>query len=249
MARFGSANEHSDWETGPSRLHLRQRRPPDAQADRGDRPGRSLRRRARNLARRDGALPRALHQRTACPNSWRWWRQRDERSNDLPTQTSLRAAKEIFRVFHPAQHRQPQLGNGYLGHFVKQHEQHIAGYGFRELLNIFWRKVPQSWAAFAERESGRFYPPSARYGAGDRDGAGCANSGSAPDMSPKTESRATNWSSATHHGLAAPRQLRGCPFPTFWSSWSSSALASRHTAYGDRFLHRPCTSCRLRRTA
>ena len=27
-ARFGTANEHPDWEIGPSRLHLRHRRPP-----------------------------------------------------------------------------------------------------------------------------------------------------------------------------------------------------------------------------
>jgi hypothetical protein len=34
----------------------------------------------------------------------------------LPTQRASRG-KGICRVFHPAQHPQPQLGDGYLGHF------------------------------------------------------------------------------------------------------------------------------------
>jgi hypothetical protein len=45
-----------------------------------------------------------------------------------------------------------------MGHFMKQHEQHIAGYEFREPLNIFWRKALESWITFAEREGGRVDP-------------------------------------------------------------------------------------------
>jgi hypothetical protein len=47
VARFGSANGALRLGDRPSRLHLRQRRPPDAQADRGGQPGPSLRGRAR----------------------------------------------------------------------------------------------------------------------------------------------------------------------------------------------------------
>jgi hypothetical protein len=36
--------------------------------------------------------------------------------------------ESISRVFHPAQHRQSHFGDGDMGHFMKQHEQHIAGY-------------------------------------------------------------------------------------------------------------------------
>jgi hypothetical protein len=64
----------------------------------------------------------------------------------------------ISRVFHLAQHRKPHLGNGDMGHLMKQHEQHIAGYEFRALLNIFWRKAFESWIAFAERLGSRVDP-------------------------------------------------------------------------------------------
>jgi hypothetical protein len=38
-----------------------------------------------------------------------------------------------------------------MGHLMKQHEQHVAGYEFRPLLNVFWREPFESWIAFAER--------------------------------------------------------------------------------------------------
>jgi nitrite reductase/ring-hydroxylating ferredoxin subunit len=59
LARFGNANEHSDWETAP-RLHLCQRTPPDAQAD-----GDSRKRRddtARHPTWGNGSLSDALSQ-------------------------------------------------------------------------------------------------------------------------------------------------------------------------------------------
>src|SRR6516225_10888179 len=45
-----------------------------------------------------------------------------------------------------------------MGHLVKQHEQHIAGYEFRAPLNIFWRKALESWIAFAKRLGSRIDP-------------------------------------------------------------------------------------------
>jgi hypothetical protein len=45
--------------------------------------------------------------------------------------------KRIGGVFHLAHHRQTHLRDRCMGHFVKQHEQHIAGYEFRNSLDIF----------------------------------------------------------------------------------------------------------------
>jgi hypothetical protein len=44
-----------------------------------------------------------------------------------------------------------------MGHLVKQHEQHVAGYEFRELLTVLCRKTFELWNA-AEREGSGIDP-------------------------------------------------------------------------------------------
>jgi hypothetical protein len=44
-----------------------------------------------------------------------------------------------------------------MGQFVKQHEQHVAGYEFRQPLEIFWRKVLELRIA-AKRQGRRIDP-------------------------------------------------------------------------------------------
>ena len=64
----------------------------------------------------------------------------------------------IGRILHPAEHGQSHLGDGRMGHFVQQHEQHIAGHEFREPLNIFRRQALHLRIAVAERERGPVDP-------------------------------------------------------------------------------------------
>src|SRR5580692_7850521 len=45
-----------------------------------------------------------------------------------------------------------------MGHFVEQHEQHVAGHEFREPLDIFRRCALESRIGLAERQGGRVDP-------------------------------------------------------------------------------------------
>jgi hypothetical protein len=69
-ARFGTANEHPDWEIGPSRLHLRHRRPPRMlkRIEGADRDGRFEA--VPGILHAALALYRAISTRRM-PNSWR----------------------------------------------------------------------------------------------------------------------------------------------------------------------------------
>ena len=160
------------------------------------------------------------------------------REKSDPTLISLSAAK-YRRVFHPAQHRQPHLGDGGMGHFVKQHEQHVAGHEFREPLNIFWRKALKSRIAFAERK-GRRVDPGLKFsrlaalcvasgGAGDWDGAaegraGCEKTGAVPNMSTRSCSHHPERGSAMPRVSKAGTSRRPYLIPV---SASSSASANR----------------------
>ena len=79
----------------------------------------------------------------------------DKAGNGVEITDCVPRFAQFGRIFHPAQHRQPHLRDGRMGHFVKQHEQHIAGYEFRERLNIFWRKALELRIAVAQRERSR----------------------------------------------------------------------------------------------
>jgi hypothetical protein len=79
VARFGTANEHPDWEIGPSRLHLRHRRPLRMlkRIEGADRDGRFEA--VPGILHAALALYRAISTRRM-PNSWRC--RHDSRANE-----------------------------------------------------------------------------------------------------------------------------------------------------------------------